>query len=74
MTPYDCQCVSIVLVMSGVTPSKPSGGTEYEINRAVQRKSALLDVLLGETKRYELKKLSLEHDLADLEICEIIMR
>ena len=68
--------IILVMAMSGVTPtlSKQSAGTEYEINKAVQQKSALLDVLQSETKRYELKKLSLEHDLADLEICEIVMR
>ena len=60
--------------MSGVSASKQSGGAEYEINQALQQKSALLDVLQCEAQRWDLKKLSLEHDLADLEICEIIMR
>ena len=60
--------------MSGVRLSKSGPGAEYGINRAVQQKSALLDILQSETKRYELKKLSLEHDLADLEICEVILR
>ena len=60
--------------MSGVTASKQSGGAEYEINQVVQQKSALLDVLEREVQRWDRKKLSLEHDLADLEICEIIMR
>ena len=66
----------LVMAMSGVTltPSKQSGGAEYEISKALQQKSALLDVLQSETKRYEVKKLSLEHDLADLELCETIMR
>ena len=60
--------------MSTISPSKPNAGTEYEINKAVQQKSALLDVLQGETKRYELKKVSLEHDLADIELREVMMR
>ena len=60
--------------MSAISPSKPTAGTEYEINKAVQQKSALLDVLQGETKRYELKKVSLEHDLADIELREVMMR
>ena len=56
------------------TLSKQKAGTEYEINKTVQEKSVLLDLLQGETKRWELKKLSLEHDIADLELCEIMMR
>ena len=54
--------------------NKKLSGTEYEINKAVQRKSGLLDDLHNENKQYELKRIVLEKDLADVEICEIIIR
>ena len=48
--------------------------TEDEINKVVQQKSDLLTELDKENRNYELKRLALEKDLADLEVCEIIMR
>ena len=60
--------------MSGTRLDSKSSGTEDEIKKVVQQKCDLLTDLDKENRQYELKRLALERDLADLEVCEIIMR
>ena len=60
--------------MSGTRLDSKSSGTEDDIKKVVQQKCDLLSDLDKENRQYELKRLALEKDLADLEVCEIIMR